>query len=179
MQAPQFNLTFNSCPATAACASPLPGTWYYTAGCVNDPFAQARTACAGATTANVTGTGRGCVTFGANTVTRRFSTSITGTIVIPASCLLGGALTCTQVQTALRAYYPNATCTASAGAGCDCTATIDTPITENASPYTNSAGVVTVAAGTYNTCVSPAGTLKYTRTGGQSLEDGQFTLMLQ
>ena len=153
------------------------GTWYYTAGCVNDPFAQVRAFCATATIDNVMGTGRGCVTFAPTVVNRRVAVSVTGNVTIPPSCLMG-VLTCAQIQTTIAASFPGAMCSA-AGGGCSCTLTASSNINDNQSPYAYTAGVLTVGAGTYNTCVSPAGTLKYTRTGGQSLEDGQFTLTQQ
>ena len=177
MEPPTLTLTIDNCPALAACGgAPLPGTWHYTAGCVNNPFSAARQACGQITFSSLQGTVKGSVVFAAGTVTRRVTTNVSGTINVPASCLQG-VVTCAQMQAQLRQQYANATC-AAAGAGCDCTVSEQQQI-DDASSYSVTGSTITVGSGTYDYCLAPASTLKYRRTGNANVEDGLMTLTRQ
>jgi hypothetical protein len=171
-------LTFGSCPAVSACGGSLLGTWFYTAGCINNPFSEATSQCGAATTSNNTGTVRGQVTFTPATITRDALLNITGSVHFPSSCL-SAVVTCASLNVLVAQYYPGSTCTAAGGGGCDCAMTRSTRFNELALAYSVSGNTLTVGTGTYDFCVSPASTFKYTRTGGPSLEDGLLTLTLQ
>ena len=174
---PVVQLSIDNCPSLTACGgTPQLGTWFYTAGCVNNPFKGAQQACGAITFSNLAGTVKGKVTFDAVTVTRRVETSVSGTLNVPSSCLMG-FLTCAQMQAQLRQQYPTATC-AAAGAGCDCSVTEDGLIND-ASAWSVSGSTITVGSGTYDYCIAPASTLKYRRTGSASVEDGLMTLSRQ
>ncbi len=174
---PTVQLSIDNCPSLTPCGgAPLPGTWHYTQGCVNNPFRSAQQACGAITFSNLQGTVKGRVTFDATTVTRRVDVHVEGTINVPASCLMG-VITCAQMQTTLRQSHPTATC-ASAGGGCDC-AVSDDDVIDDASAWSVSGNTVTVGAGTYDYCLAPASTLKYRKTGSANVEDGLMTLTRQ
>lgn len=177
VEPPTVTLSVDNCPALTPCGgAPLPGTWHYTAGCVNNPFTAARQACGQITFSNLQGTVKGSVVFESALVTRRVTTNVSGVINVPASCLQG-VITCAQMQTQLRQRYPNATCSA-AGAGCDCTVSDEQQI-QDASAYSVAGSTITVGSGTYDYCLAPASTLKYRRTDQANVEDGLMTLTRQ
>lgn len=172
-----ITLSIDNCPSLIACGgAPLPGTWHYSAGCVNNPFRAAQQACGQITFSNLQGTVKGSVVFEATLVTRRVTTNVSGTINVPASCLQG-VITCAQMQTQLRQSHPNATC-AAAGAGCDCTVS-EQQVIQDTSSYSVTGSTITVGSGTYDYCLAPASTLKYRKTGNANVEDGLMTLTRQ
>ncbi len=143
---------------------------------MNNPFAQASTICPTSTINNLAGTLRGSVTFSPTIATRNVTSTVTGTLNVPAACLMG-ILTCPTIQTQLSALYPGASCQASGG-GCSCNLTQNSAIND-ASAYTTSSSSLLVGAGTYDYCVGPVTTMRYRRTGQASFEDGLMTLTKQ
>ena len=174
---PTVALTFGSCPALTPCGGDPTGTWFYTEGCVNDPFGQATAVCAAITAKNLSGTVKGRVTFSSGTqVERHVTLSASGVLDVPASCLMG-VLSCAQVQTALRGQLPGATC-AVAGGGCECSVS-RSQVIDDSTGYAVTGTRLTVVTGTYPFCVGPASRLQYFKSGGPSLEDGVLTLTRQ
>jgi len=175
MMAPVVNVTFGNCPATTVCSGSLPGTWFYTTGCSNNPFPEARQLCPAATFSNQSGSVRGCVQFNNTTVERHAIFTASATVNIPMSCTVG--LPCTTIETLAQMYLPGATCTSAAAGGCDCTATRTTNINDTGG-YTYNAGVLTVDGGVYDTCVNPSTTFTYNKPDG-GIEEGQYTMTRQ
>jgi hypothetical protein len=163
-------------PVQPACGGDLDGRWFYTAACVdNSYFAQASQACPGITVNNITGTTRGEMNIAAGVIARNITTSITGTLSVPASCAIGG---CATVQTALANSYNSATCTPSGG-GCQCTVVRNNTITDSTS-YVASGGTVTVGGGarTYAYCRT-GNTVVYRETSTPMTEPGTITIERQ
>lgn len=171
-----MQITFGNCPALTGCGGAPIGTWHYTAACMNNPFAQASTICPTSTINNLAGTLRGSLVFTPTVVTRNVTSSVTGTLSVPATCLMG-IFTCSQIQTQLAAFYPGAQCQAAAG-GCSCTLTQTNNLMDS-SAYTLSSSSLLVGAGTYDYCIQPNTTMRYRRTGQATFEDGLMTLTKQ
>lgn len=116
--APPINLTFTGCPAKPTCGGAIvPGTYWYTTGCIQDPWAQAKQACPQLQIGEEKGTVKGCLTFTNNYVTRDVSATYGATLTYPVQCLLNG--TCMQLENGLKMYFNTATC-AQAVMGCTC-----------------------------------------------------------
>lgn len=154
----------SSCPGFTPCGGNPAGRWSYDAGCAVNPFTNLTGLCSGVTVSNPTGTISGCVAFSgaiSGTVQRQVSWTITATATFPSSCV---PTTCAALETAVRGYYPNATCTAVTG-GCSCTITRPGSVNDSASFYVS--GTDIIAGGIYYPfCVVPAAaTLRYREAG--------------
>src|SRR2546430_15073843 len=79
--APSIDLTFTNCPARPSCGGAIAaGTYFYTSGCISDPWAQAKMACNQLKISNEKGTVKGCLTFTANFVSRDVAASYGATL---------------------------------------------------------------------------------------------------
>ena len=171
-----INLTFGTCPAAPTCGGTIAdGTYYYTTGCLPDPWAQTKAACPAAQVSNEQGTVKGCVTFAGGTVDRNVTSTYGATLDLPTSCLFGG--TCAQLETLLKQYIQTASCTASAS-GCTCSASQSYMATAGGS-YTTSSNQITTSLGNhYDYCVN-GGTLGVQWLSGPNAEPGNYTLTKQ
>jgi hypothetical protein len=175
---PTFNLTFAaSCGSQPTCGGNPVGTWFYTAGCIEDAaFSQIQQLCAGATISNKMGTASGSLVFTPTTVTRSITGSVTFSMhATDAFCIQS----CPNLPSFLATYGVSGTCTGTATA-CDCTWTAPFG-SSGTDSYTASNGVITLTSGnprTFAYCVT-GGTMQYTETTLNATEPGLYTLALQ
>lgn len=158
-----------TCPTLAACGGTLAGSYDYSGGCVDDVFAQARKSCAGLDTTGAKVSVKGTLHFANGLLTRNASSTISGSVVVPATCASGQ---CALAQQLLKNQFDSVTCTGTSS----CTCTInDTASTSNATTYTVSGSTVTTGDGdTYSFCVEGS---KLTYKGkAPGSEDGVWTL---
>ena len=166
-------LTFGNCPAPPTCGGAIAdGTWVYTAGCLPDPWAQAKTYCKALVVSGEQGTVRSCVTFSGATVSRDVSASYSAKLDYPTACLLGG--TCTTLEAYLKPYFTQASCAPSA-TGCSCAVSSKSSGTVSTGFTLQNNQVVTSANGHYDYCVSGA-TMGMRYASGPSPEPGIYTL---
>ncbi|MCC6335535.1 MAG: hypothetical protein IT380_16275 [Myxococcales bacterium] len=177
-----INLSYQSqCPAiNPQCGGDLVGRWFYTAACVDGSIlGDLNSACTGGgatiTVTNITGTTRGEVTFTSTNVSRSVNTNLVATLSVPAACAVVG---CSTIQAALDALYDSVSCS-SAGAGCTCTITHATSISDGAA-YTSSNGVISVGGGAraYAYCRTGS-SMVYRETSTPMTEPGTLTLEKQ
>ena len=154
-----------ACPTFTACGGNPSGRWVYDGGCANNPFTNLTAPCSGVTISNPTGTISGCITFSgalSGTVARQVGWTLTATANFPSTCAPTG---CAPLETAVRAYYPNATCGTVAG-GCDCTVSTSGSVNDNTAYVVT--GTDIIAGGiTYPFC-APTGSVMQYREGGSS-----------
>ncbi|HEY8428065.1 MAG TPA: hypothetical protein VIL20_06810 [Sandaracinaceae bacterium] len=168
--APEIAIRFGGCEPVAACGGDVRGTWAYQDACIDDPFPAARGACPGITLENLAGTARGRVVATATTVTRESRVSLSGTIVVPASCAILG---CSAIEDLLDTAYDSASCTGGpTGCRCDVSNTIDTVET---SAYTITGSTLRAGDRTYEYCVD-GNTLRHREVGDEPAEPGVYTL---
>lgn len=158
-----------TCPTLNACGGALSGTYDYTSGCVDDVFAAARGSCPTLDATGVKVTVTGSLHFVNGALTRAATSSVSGTVIVPASCAAGQ---CAAAESLLKNAYPSAKCTGTSS--CSCTIN-GTSATNNATTYTVSGSTVTTADGdTYSFCVDGS---KVTYKGkAPGSEDGIWTL---
>jgi hypothetical protein len=174
--APTIDLTFASCPADPTCGGTIAdGMYYYTTGCIPDPWAQAKQGCQALTVSNQKGSVKGCVTFAGGVVTRDVQSSYSATLNVPTSCLLGG--TCTQLQNLLQNYLPTATCTASTG-GCTCDVSASYAGTGAGAYTTSNNQIVTSTNNHYDYCITGTG-MDVQWKSGPNTEPGVYSLTKQ
>ncbi len=158
-------LTFPAtCPAFTACGGNLPGTYFYTAGCVDDaefqPLLDAAKFCGAnvATISNKSGTIQGGLSFSSTQVSRFASGSLSFTLSIGGS-ICTSPTTCGIIQSNLPNYGLVGTCAVDTAMRCVCNLSRPwgTGATES---YTASFGQVTVASSptkVYDYCLTNAG----------------------
>jgi hypothetical protein len=166
------SIQIGNCPAFAPCGGDVVGTWAFAGGCVDDPLSTSRALCPSLQVNSETASASGTVTFTADQVTRSYQTRYAMDVVIPTACLLGKP--CTQLQTALSAYIPNANCQ-TVSAGCGCTGSVISSATQQ-SGYTTANDEVATAADHYAYCVS-GGDMQYQHVAGPSPELGAYHLI--
>jgi len=148
----------SSCAALNACGGNPAGRWVYDGGCIENPITDA-TGCPGATVSNTAATINGCVSFSgalAGTVARKVDWVATATLHFPSTCV---PTNCTSLQTAVRAYYPNATCGAASG-GCDCTVSRDGGVNDSSSYVVNGTNIIAGGV-TYPFCIPSTNVMQY------------------
>lgn len=176
---PSVNVTIGSCSMVSPCNGTLPGTWFYTAACTDDPLVDYRGICPtiSTTTNNTTLSGR--IDFTASSVTRSVTTTYSSVVNIPTSC---NTLGCATIQSIL----PAGTSCVAAGGGCDCTISGNSTFNETGT-WTSANGVITVTTPTttrtFDSCVTVAGTttmqLRENGTTVPATERGTTTLTKQ
>lgn len=173
---PTVNITLSgSCPALAPCGGNLVGEWWYSAGCMEDPFPGIKQYCSSATYSGQSVTVTGKVIYDGSNVTRTGTAIAKGNIHVPSSCAWVG---CSTIENGiLNNGCSSATCSSGSSGSCDCVVSCVGPISETF-PYTSSGGVIHVAASparNYDYCVN-GNTLQYHQTDNQPAESGWYTL---
>lgn len=166
----EVTIRFAGCEAFVACGGDPSGTWTYEDICIEDPFPAVRDACAGATVEDPSGTASGRVTLAAGAVVREAHVTLSGTIVIPASCAVVG---CSNIQAALSSTYESASCTGGP-TGCRCTVSDEIDILES-DTYTVDGSTLHAGGRSYEFCVD-GGALRYRELDDPPLEPGVYTL---
>jgi len=170
------NLTFSGCPAAPTCGGTIvDGVYDYMAGCIADPWAQAKQNCQSLQVSNEQGTVKGCITFAGGTAMRNVQSSYSATLAVPSSCLFNG--TCAQLEGALKAYFPTATC-AAATTGCTCNVSSSYSGIGAVTYTTTNNQVVTSANNHYDYCVNGM-SLGMRWASGPNPEPGIYTLTKQ
>lgn len=174
--APSVSLTFANCPPEPTCGGTIvDGTYFYTAGCLNDPWAQAKMTCPSLQVTNQQGAVKGCVSFTASIVARDVTSNYSATATFPTACLAGS--TCTQLQTLLLTYFQKATCTAASG-GCSCDVS-STYSSQAAGAFTTSNNQIVTSAGNhYDYCMN-GNDMGISYLSGPTPEPGNYTLTKQ
>jgi hypothetical protein len=174
--APPINLTFTGCPAKPTCGGMIAdGDYYYTTGCIPDPWAQAKQACQQLQVSDEKGTVKACVSFKAGIVSRNVVSSYSATLMIPTVCLLGGS--CMQLETGLKQYFTMVTCT-TATLGCSC-AVGSSYVGTGATTYTTANNQVTTGQNNvYDYCVG-GNMLGLQFASGPNREAGTYSLTKQ
>ena len=137
-----------SCGTFAACGGDLVGTWTLEATCGADDLAPPEICPTATVTSNVTQSGT--VSFGADNVyTENITSSGSGTVTFPASCLSEFQITsCDQLSSA----EDGVTCTGNPSSSCACNVTID-ETSNNTGTYTTSGNTVTTTTGDGTTVI--------------------------
>lgn len=161
-----------SCPTLSACGGAVEGAWDYAGGCVENAFDDLKQACPSLQVQSAAGTVKGSVTFASGTVTRKASSHVSGTLVLPAACTLGAS--CSVVEKQLQKTVATAAC-APAGNGCSCAVTADSAIDDADSYTVQGTKVVTGGGQQYDYCVQGSG-LKYKELGNSPKMGGVFDL---
>ncbi len=158
--------------AAQACGGDPKGSWTVTEGCTNfDYEAQIQGACASMVVDDAVVTLAGTLTVDAATFAQDVNGTISLTMNTPDKCGVGN---CSFVQSGLGAVATTATCV-DAGAGCDCTASIDFASASDGA-YTTAGGVATLGSGeTYYYCAS-GGTMLL-REFGTNADDAQPSVL--
>ncbi len=165
------NISFGSCQAAAGCGGDVQGTWDYTGGCIDDPFAAVKQQCPSATTANVQGSIAGTMNFVGAALYRKGKASFSGTITLPAACTMSAS--CSTIQSAMSSAFDSVTCTGTTS--CDCVVKGHTDV-DDASTFTTSGNTLTTQGGnTYDYCVK-GGQMTERQTDTNAAEPGNFTL---
>ena len=174
--APTIDLTFANCPARPMCGGMIAsGTYYYTAGCISDPWARSKMVCPQLMVTEEKGTVKGCLTFTSNYVTRDVSAVYGATLGYPTQCLLGGS--CTQVETVRKMYFNPATCLASSsGCSCKVSSTSSSMLGVGYTTMTNQ--IVTTTNQHYDYCVN-GNMLGLQWASGGTTEVGVYSLTKQ
>lgn len=152
----------SACSAFTACGGNPAGRWVYDGGCIENPITTVP-GCPGATIPNTVATINGCVSFSgalSGTVARKVDWVATATMQFPSSCV---PTNCTDLQSAVRNYYPNATCSAATG-GCDCTVSRDGGVNDTASYVVSSTNIIAGGA-TYPFCIPTSNVMQYQEAG--------------
>ena len=164
-------ITFGSCVAPAACGGDVQGTWDYSAGCVDDPFAAVKQQCPSATTSDVTGSITGTVNFVGDALYRKAKASFSGTITLPTACTMGAP--CSAIQSAMTTAFDSVTCTGTTS--CDCKVTSHTDV-DDAATFTVSGNTLTTNDGnTYDFCINGS-QMTERQTNSNAAEPGNFQL---
>lgn len=171
--APPINLTFANCPAGPTCGGTIAsGTYYYTAGCIPDPWLQAKNLCPALTVHNEKGTVKACLTFTGGSVARDVQSSYSATLDIPQGCLFNA--TCAQLENNIKQYFTTASC-AAAVSGCTCTVSSSYAATGGSTYTTTNNQIVTGAGNHYNYCVA-GNAMDAEWASGPNREPGVYTL---
>lgn len=174
--APPINLTFTGCPAKPTCGGAIAdGTYYYTTGCIPDPWAQAKQACQALQVSNETGTVKACVNFAGGIVSRNVQSSYSATLMIPTACLLGG--TCMQAETNLKNFFTTASCS-QAALGCNCMVS-STYVGTGATTFTTANNQLTTGQNNVYDYCAMGNMLGMQFNSGPNREPGVYTLMKQ
>src|SRR5204863_2273609 len=92
-----------TCPSFAGCGGSPSGTYDYAAGCIEDVFKQARSACPGLDTSKAKVTVKGSIYFLANAALHRAGTvTVSGSIKFPQSCSQGQ---CAAIEDGLKGSF--------------------------------------------------------------------------
>ena len=164
-------VTFDrTCAAFSACGGSIGGTYDYTAGCVDNVFDAAKTACPTIDVSGTKVTVTGSLHFtSGNKLTRASKVNIAGQVIVPATC---ARAQCAAVEAELRKVFDSASCTGNAA--CTCTIS-DAKSANNTTTYAVSGSTVTTDDGeTYSFC-SEGSTLRYQGRSAGS-EDGEWSL---
>jgi hypothetical protein len=169
-----FSLQFPAmCPALSACGGSLEGTtWDYTAGCVDNPFGQAKQFCPSLQVQNPMGSGSGTLEFSGGKVTRKAKITTSATLVIPPACTMG-VIPCSTIQTQLANVGIQGTCAGSGGT-CNCNVTQVDDIDEAGQYAVVGNTVVVNGANEYDFCVQ-GGKMGH-RAKDQKAEPGTYEL---
>lgn len=158
-----------TCPSLNACGGAISGTYDYTAGCLADAFSAAKAQCPTLDTSGAKVIVKGSLHFSNGALTRAATSTISGSIVVPAACSAGQ---CATVQAALKNAFDSVTCTGSSS--CTCTIS-NTSATNNDTTYTVSGSTVTTADGdTYSFCIEGSKLTYKGKAAGS--EDGTWSL---
>jgi len=171
-----INLTFGNCPAKPTCGGTIAdGNYYYTTGCIPDPWAQAKATCMALVVSDEKGTVKACVSFMGGIVSRNVVSSYTATLTIPTSCLLGGS--CMQAEAGLKQFFTMATC-AQSSSGCSCMVGSNY-VGTGATTYTTANNQVTTGQNNvYDYCVA-GNMLGLQFASGPNREAGTYSLTKQ
>ncbi|MGE0786755.1 MAG: hypothetical protein AB7S26_13870 [Sandaracinaceae bacterium] len=164
---PTVDVRFGGCDALSPCGGNVEGVWVYDDVCVAMPMPDL-SACPQARIEDLAGTAQGCVELDGTMVDRDVTTTVSFTVVVPASCTLG--LGCTAIESAL-----GVTCAVD---GTDCRCPIsETYTASNTDTYTVAGSVLTTGDGhQYDFCVGGAG-LSYEEHGASPDEPGVVRLV--
>lgn len=158
-----------TCPAFTPCGGNPQGTYDYVGGCVEDVFAEVRNECPGLDSSGASVTGKGSIYFIGNTLHRNVSTTISGTIVLPAACAAGQ---CALVAAQLTPLFGSVSCTGTASCSCTINHTVTT---DDVTTYSISGNVaVTQDGATYEICENGSD-LEY-KGAGPGSEEGTYQL---
>lgn len=158
-----------TCPSLTACGGSISGTYDYTAGCLADAFSAAKAQCPTLDTSGAKVIVKGSLYFSDGELKRAATSTISGSIVVPASCSAGQ---CATVQAALKNAFDSVTCTGSSS--CTCTIS-NTSATNNDTTYTVSGSTVTTGDGdTYSFCIEGSKLTYKGKAAGS--EDGIWSL---
>lgn len=152
----------SSCPGFTPCGGNPTGRWVYDGGCAVNPITSVP-GCSAATVTNTGATITGCVSFSGpffGTVARKVDWVANASIHFPSSCV---PTNCNDLQTAVRNYYPNATCGAGAG-GCDCAVSRDGGVNDSAS-YVVSGSTIIANGINYPFCMPTGNDMQYLESG--------------
>jgi len=176
-KAPPINLTFAGCPTTPTCGGMIAdGLYYYTSGCISDPWAAAKQNCMMLTVSEEKGTVRGCATFASGTVTRNVTATYSAKLDLPVTCTLGQP--CSTVEGILKPYFTTASCMGTVMTGCTCTVSLTTSSTASAGYTTMNNQIVTTAGGHYDYCGAGKDIGIKWNSGG-TMEPGTYTVTKQ
>jgi len=158
-----------TCPSLNACGGSISGTYDYDAGCLADAFSAAKAQCPALDTSGAKVVVKGSLHFSNGALTRAATSTISGSIVVPAACSAGQ---CATVQAALKNAFDSVTCTGSSSCTC---AISNTSATNNDTTYTVSGSTVTTADGdTYSFCIEGSKLTYKGKAAGS--EDGTWSL---
>ncbi len=164
-------ISFGSCQAAAACGGNVQGTWDYSGGCIDDPFAAVKQQCPSATSSNVQGSVAGTVNFVGDSLFRKAKATFSGTITLPAACTMGAP--CATIQSAMSSAFDSVTCTGTTS--CDCVVKSHTDV-DDGSTFTVSGNTLTTSGGNrYDFCVK-GGQMTERQTDSSATEPGNFSL---
>jgi hypothetical protein len=162
--APTVSLQISSaCPAFNPCGGNPSGRWVYDGGCIENPITGIP-GCAGATITDAGATVTGCVSFSgalSGTVERKVDWVANAIVHFPSTCV---PTTCSDLQIAVRVYYPNATCSAVATGGCDCAVSRSGGVNDNTDFVVSGTNII-AASTTYPFCTPTTDILQYREAG--------------
>lgn len=166
-------LSFGNCPPAPTCGGTIAdGVYVYTAGCVPDPWAQAKMYCKTLQVSGEQGSVRGCLTFSGPSVSRDVTATYSAKLDYPTACLLGGS--CMQLESTLKPYFAQVSC-ATAVSGCSCSVQTTTSSTATVGYSVQGNQVVTSTNGHYDYCVT-GNTLGMRYVSGPNPEPGIYQL---
>jgi hypothetical protein len=177
-KAPVINLTFANCPPPPTCGGTVAdGLYYYTHGCINDPWAQAKQGCPALQVAEEKGTVKGCVTIAGPVVTRDVAATYGAKLTLPPQCTLMAP--CPGVETFLKQYFTMASCVSGATPG-SCVCTVSSQASEVATTTftTQNNQIVTSTNNHFDYCVQ-GNTMGLRWASGPNMESGIYELTKQ
>jgi hypothetical protein len=179
-EAPTVTIEFaDACAPFTACASDVHGTWTLEHVCIERGrlWPTVKTFCSTATLSGLSGTTSGTLSSSVTELRRDVSTSLSGTITLPAACLTHGA-DCSYLRDSLVAML-HATVSCAGSESCECTVS-DVRVTHASAPITVTGQAFTTNPGTssertFDVCATGS-TLTFRETASPDADPAIYTL---